>query len=151
MKGGVPDDVPPAMPIRHPPILPKTSTGFSSLLQDERKLGGDTNGKKLLIGRDISLNGTISSCEKLIIEGIVETNISKCRELKIACGGLFKGEAKIEIAEVAGEFVGSLFADLLILKASGRVSGNLTYGKLEIERGGEIIGNLSRIEGNTES
>ena len=151
LKGGVPDDVPPAMPISPPPILPKNSMGFSSLLQGECKLGEDNNGKKLLIGRDISLNGTISSCEKLVVEGTVETNISECKELEISSGGLFKGEAKIEMAEIAGEFVGSLSADLLILRKSGRVSGNLTYGRLEVEGGGEITGNISKIEGNTES
>jgi cytoskeletal protein CcmA (bactofilin family) len=151
LKGGTPDDVPPAMSIRPPPILPKNSTGFSSPPQGERKFGENTNGKNLLVGRDISLSGTISSCEKLIVEGIVETNISECRELEITNGGLFKGEAKIEMAEIAGEFVGSLSADLLILRKSGRVSGNLTYGQLEVERGGEITGNISKIEGNTES
>jgi len=151
LKGRIPDDVPPAMPVRPPPMLIQNSTGFSRLPQSESKLGGDANGKKLLIGRDISLSGTSSSCEKLIVEGMVETNISECRELEIASGGLFKGEAKIEIADIAGEFVGSLSADLLILRKSGRVSGDLTYGQLEVERGGEITGNISKIEGNTES
>ena len=81
----------------------------------------------------------------------METNISECRELEISSGGLFKGEAKIEIAEIAGEFVGSLSANLLILRKSGRVSGRLTYGQLEVERGGEISGDISKIEGTTES
>ena len=52
------------------------------------------------------------------------------------------------MAEIAGEFVGSLSADLLKLRSSGRISGDLNYGKLEVELGGEIIGNLSRIKGD---
>ena len=37
------------------------------------------------------------------------------------------------MAEIAGEFVGSLSADLLRLRSSGRISGDVNYGKLEVE------------------
>jgi cytoskeletal protein CcmA (bactofilin family) len=36
----------------------------------------------------------------------------------------------------------------LIVRATGRVSGNISYGELEVERGGTISGEISR---NSES
>ena len=136
------------MTVRSNPIIPRKPVPFSSLGLNDQPLERDPKNKQLLIGEDISLSGTITSCDKLIIAGTVETNISECKELEIARGGLFKGEAKIQMAEIAGEFVGDLSADLIRLRSRGRISGNLNYGKLEVELGGEIIGNLSKIQGD---
>ena len=148
LKEGSLADTPRAMAIRSNPIIPRKPAAFSNLDISERPSEQNSQNKQLLIGEDISLSGTITSCDKLVIAGTVETNISECKELEIARGGLFKGEAKIQMAEIAGEFVGTLSADLLRLRSSGRISGDLNYGKLEVELGGEIIGNLSRIQGD---
>ena len=148
LKEGSLADTPPAMAIRSNPIIPRKPAAFSNLDISECPSEQNSQNKQLLIGEDISLSGTITSCDKLVIAGTVETNISECKELEIARGGLFKGEAKIQMAEIAGEFVGTLSADLLRLRSSGRISGDLNYGKLEVELGGEIIGNLSRIQGD---
>ena len=100
-------------------------------------------GKKLIVGREIELSGNISACDKLIVEGKVEANIKDCREMEIASSGMFKGEAEISIAEISGTFEGSLTAkDILLVRSSGRVRGTIRFGKLEIERGGEIVGDV---------
>ena len=148
LKERTPADAPPFMAAKPNPIIPRKPAAFSNLDISERSSEQGSQNKQLLIGEDISLSGTITSCDKLVIAGTVETNISECKELEIARGGLFKGEAKIQMAEIAGEFVGTLSADLLRLRSSGRISGDLNYGKLEVELGGEIIGNLSRIQGD---
>lgn len=115
-------------------------------------MGSYGEGKKLVVGRDISLNGKISSCEKLVVEGTVEADITDCRELEVAEGGLFKGEAVVDVAEIAGEFAGSVTAhDLLILRASGKISGTVSYGRLEVERGGEISGDIKANGGGSGS
>ena len=57
--------------------------------------------------------------------------------------GLFKGTASIEEAEIPGPFRrqsgGSQAAPD---KASGRVSGTIRYGQIEIECGGQISGDV---------
>lgn len=101
------------------------------------------DGKKLIVGREIELSGNISACDKLVVEGRVEANIRDCREIEIASSGTFKGEAEIEIAEISGTFDGTLIAkDILFVRSSGRVTGTVRFGKLEIERGGEIVGDV---------
>jgi cytoskeletal protein CcmA (bactofilin family) len=89
------------------------------------------------------LSGEINSCDKLFIEGSVEANLTNCRDVDIAEGGLFKGSASIEDAEVRGRFEGNLVVrKRLLIKASGRVSGTIRYGQIEIECGGQISGDI---------
>ena len=105
--------------------------------------GADSEGKCLVVGRSIALSGRIESCEKLIVEGTVETEMSGCREFEIARTGVFKGTAEVESADISGTVEGTLTArGVLTLRASGRVQGNISYGQLEIERGGTLIGDV---------
>ena len=141
------------MPVRasvaRPEIVrrPRDYNSTSSGGRDDRSVGGygtgGSDGKKLIVGREIALNGQISSCEKLVVEGRVEANMSECHEIEVAESGTFKGSAEIEVAEISGTFDGSITArDLLIVRATGRVTGTIRYGRLEIERGGEIEGDV---------
>ena len=78
-----------------------------------------------------------------MIEGSVEANLNNCRDVEIAESGLFKGSAAIEDAEIRGRFEGNLVVrKRLLIKASGRVSGTIRYGQIEIECGGQISGDI---------
>lgn len=104
------------------------------------------DGKKLIVGREIQLSGNISACDKLVVEGRVEANIKDCREIEVTSSGTFKGEAEIDVAEISGVFEGSLTAkDILFVRSSGRITGTVRFGKLEIERGGEIVGDVGTV------
>jgi cytoskeletal protein CcmA (bactofilin family) len=99
--------------------------------------------RKLIVGREIVLSGEINSCDKLFVEGSVEANLTNCRDVDIAESGLFKGSASIEEAEIRGRFEGNLVVrKRLLIKASGRVSGTIRYGQIEIECGGQISGDI---------
>jgi cytoskeletal protein CcmA (bactofilin family) len=99
--------------------------------------------RRLSVGRGISMSGEINSCQKLFIEGSVEANLTDCRALDIAESGLFKGSTSIEEAEVSGRFEGNLTVrKRLLIKATGRVSGTIRYGQIEIECGGQISGDI---------
>jgi len=99
--------------------------------------------RKLIVGREITLSGEITSCDRLIVEGSVEANLTNCRDVDIAETGLFKGSASIEEAEIRGRFEGNLVVKKrLLIKASGRVSGTIRYGQIEIECGGQISGDI---------
>lgn len=127
------------------PEIVRRPRDYSSSARDERSVGGNygSDGKKLIVGREIALSGAISSCEKLVVEGRVEADMSECHEIEIAESGTFKGAAEIEVAEISGAFEGSITArDLLIVRSTGRVTGTIRYGRLEIERGGEIRGDV---------
>ena len=101
----------PIMPAGRDGIRPATlrrAREYTGIGSEDRAVGNYGDSKKLLIGRDIVLSGDISACEKLVVEGCVETNISACREIEITETGTFKGEADIEIAEISGVFEGCI-------------------------------------------
>jgi cytoskeletal protein CcmA (bactofilin family) len=104
---------------------------------------GDAEARTLIVGREITLSGEITSCDKLIVEGSVEANLANCRDIVIADSGLFKGSASIDDAEIRGRFEGNLVVrKRLLIKSSGRVSGAIRYGQIEIECGGQISGDI---------
>ena len=75
-----------------------------------------------------------------------------CREIEVAESGTFKGEAEIEIAEISGAFEGNITArNLLIIRSTGRVIGKVRARQLEVERGGEISGEMEILPETDES
>ena len=73
----------------------------------------------------------------------VEANLQNCHDVELAESGLFKGSATIDEIEVRGRFEGNLVVrKRLFIRATGRVSGTIRYGQLEIERGGQISGDI---------
>jgi len=103
-----------------------------------------TNSAKLIVGRNIKLKGVeIADCDTLVIEGTVEATVNS-RVLQIAEPGAYKGSAEIDIAEVRGTFDGNLTArQKLVIFATGKVSGKIRYGKIVIEEGGQISGDIT--------
>jgi cytoskeletal protein CcmA (bactofilin family) len=108
------------------------------------RAGGDpVEGRKLIVGREIVLSGQITSCERLVVEGRVEASLSDSKVIEIAESGVFKGMAEIEHAEIAGTFEGTLTVrQKLWIRSTGKVTGTVRYGKIEIEEGGQIAGDV---------
>jgi cytoskeletal protein CcmA (bactofilin family) len=112
-----------------------------------RAIGPDTPGSQLFVGPNIKLRGVeISDCDVLIVEGHVEATVHS-KAMQIAKPGTLKGVAVIDIAEIDGEFSGELTAHTkLIVRGTGRVSGKIRYGRLIVADGGEISGDVQRID-----
>ncbi|CAM3418751.1 polymer-forming cytoskeletal protein [Polaromonas hydrogenivorans] len=101
------------------------------------------SGSKLTVGPNIKLKGVeITDCDTLVVEGTVEATMSS-RVIQIAEQGTFKGSAEIEIAEIRGEFNGNLTVrQKLVIYATGKVTGTIRYGKLVVEEGGQLSGEI---------
>ncbi|GGP24788.1 bactofilin family protein [Silvimonas amylolytica] len=106
----------------------------------------DSGGNRLIVGPDVKLRGAeILDCDTLVVEGRVEATMDS-RVIRIAEGGSFSGKVSIDVAEVHGTFDGELTArEQLIIHATGRVKGTIRYGKLLIESGGTISGEIESI------
>lgn len=100
-------------------------------------------GSKLIVGPNIKLKGVeITDCDTLVVEGRVEATIDS-RVIQIAERGAFKGSAEVDIAEIHGEFDGDLTVrQKLVVHATGKVSGKVRYGKVVIEEGGQLAGDV---------
>src|SRR5438477_1959713 len=97
--------------------------------------------RTMVVGSGTSFSGEITSCNRLIVEGTVEAKLDNCKDVLINEGGLFKGESATENADIHGAFEGDLVVrKRLLVRSTGRLSGTITYGEIEIERGGKISG-----------
>ena len=103
----------------------------------------DSSGSKLTVGPNIKLKGVeITDCDTLVVEGTVEATMDS-RVIQISENGAFKGSAEIDIAEIHGEFNGTLTVrQKLVIYSSGKVNGKIRYGKLGVEEGGQLAGEI---------
>ena len=101
---------------------------------------------KLIVGPDIKLKGAeITDCDTLVVEGRVEAAMDS-RVIQIAEHGVFVGKVGIDVAEIRGHFEGELTArKQLVIRATGHVSGKIRYGKVAIEDGGELSGDIGAL------
>lgn len=106
-------------------------------------------GRKLIVGRDIVLTGSIAACDTLVVEGRVESDINDASVIEITSNGTFQGSADVDHAEIAGLFEGELTVHKkLSVARSGRIIGTVRYATIEIEAGGQIQGAMEVIGQN---
>lgn len=102
--------------------------------------------RTLVVGRGISVQGTVQDAERLVVEGTVESSMISAKELAVMPGGLFRGGVEVENAEIAGTVDGSLTArGSLTLRATGRLLGKAACRRLKVEDGGQITGQLEML------
>ena len=131
-----------------PNDLGKRVTNISGPARPERLPGGPGDGRRLIVGREICLSGEITACDTLVVEGRVEATLNDSHRIEIADSGYFKGKVDIAVAEIKGQFEGELIArDQLIIRKTGRVTGKVAFAEIEIERGGEISGDVKLLNG----
>ena len=98
---------------------------------------------KLTVGPNIKLKGVeITDCDTLVVEGSVEATMDS-RVIQISERGAFKGSAEIDVAEIRGLFDGNLTVrQKLVIYSTGKVTGKVRYGKVVIEEGGQLSGEI---------
>lgn len=102
--------------------------------------------RTLVVGRGISLQGTVQDAERLVVEGTVEASMIHATELAIAQGGVFKGEVEVDDAEIAGTLDGTLTArGTLALRSTGKLLGTARCRRLQVEEGGQISGQMQML------
>ena len=104
----------------------------------------------LQLGKGISIQGSVTEAERIVIEGTMESQLLQCQELAISHSGVFKGEVQVEDADIAGVFDGTLTATgNLTIRATGRVLGVARSRRLSVEDGGQLTGRMEMITDTT--
>ena len=104
----------------------------------------------LQLGKGISIQGSVTEAERIVIEGTMESPLLQCQELAISHSGVFKGEIQVEDADIAGVFDGTLTATgNLTIRATGRVLGVARCRRLSVEDGGQLTGRMEMITDTT--
>jgi cytoskeletal protein CcmA (bactofilin family) len=128
-------------PVLNAPRVASPSLARRVVSGSSRSSSGEE--RKLIVGKGLSLAGEITSCDVLVVEGKVEAKLSDGKLLEITESGQFRGNVEIENADIAGRYDGQLIVHgRLTVRATGRISGMVKYGELEVSAGGQIIGEM---------
>jgi len=107
----------------------------------------EIDGKRLVIGKQIRMSGEISGCERLVVEGKVEANLSDVKTIDVTANGTFKGNAEVESAVIAGTYEGNLKVNgHLEIAPSGVVKGGVSYKTISVANGGKVLGTIESID-----
>lgn len=135
----------PTAPEPRRPALPEAKAPLPPVLAQPLGTPKETR-RVLTVGADILLKGEVATCDRLVIEGQVDAVLKDVGTMELAESGTFKGIAQVQNAEISGLFEGELVVTgRLMIYSSGRVCGKITYGEVEIERGGEISGEIKTV------
>lgn len=102
---------------------------------------------RLVVGPKIRLKCVeVSDCDTLVIEGTLEATMT-ARVLRVSERGMFKGSIEVEQAEIRGRVEGQITVrEKLVVHGTGQVMGHVRYGKLVIEEGGGVCGEVGTLE-----
>ena len=96
----------------------------------------------LIIGEGATIKGEIVEENEITVQGNVDGDI-QCKDLIVGKTGSIKGKIKADTLYVEGSIEGEInVKELLKLMSSSYVSGKITYGSLQINEGGKLVGEI---------
>jgi cytoskeletal protein CcmA (bactofilin family) len=94
----------------------------------------------IVIGEGVTVSGKFVVPGRAVINGSLDGEL-QADEILVGAQGKLVGNIKVRKADIFGEVHDSLLAtEHLIIRSTGRVNGNASYGEIEIERGGLVQG-----------
>lgn len=111
-----------------------------------RGADAELEGKRLVVGKQVTITGEISGCERLVVDGHVDAKVSGVKTLDVSTNGTFKGSAEVEAASVAGTYDGDLKVNgHLDIAATGVVTGKVSYKTIAVANGGRLQGAIETL------
>lgn len=93
--------------------------------------------------------GNIKTNSDIRIDGILDGNLITFGKLVIGATGKIKGEIECKNSDIEGEVIGKIkVKELLALKRTSRIFGDITTDKLSIEPGSVFSGKCSMTTNN---
>jgi cytoskeletal protein CcmA (bactofilin family) len=134
--------------------LPQDNFPTSSQTPSAASASGSVNARKTaMIGSSITIKGTISGEEDLLIQGKVEGAITlKDHEVSIGESGRITADVTAKTIRIDGEVTGDITgSEKVILSKSGNVRGNIVAPRVTLEDGAIFKGSIDMDPGDTAS
>ena len=97
-----------------------------------------------LIGERTKIKGDLNSAGDLRVDGVVKGSIKSNTKVVIGPKGLVDGDIQCKNADISGAITGNLMVkELLSLKATSNIEGNVIATKFVIESGARFNGSCS--------
>ena len=114
-------------------------------IQKDKLMSEGTKDKSIFIGTGVVFKGSINAPNHAIISGTVEGDLV-AKDVLIGAAGVVTGTTEADFIDVKGELNQSITSkSVLIIRNTGKVTGDVTYGEIEIERGGKIKGSMKQV------
>lgn len=111
------------------------------MFQKSNKSDEAINSSINLIGSGTQIVGDITSNGDARIDGVLKGNISISGKLVVGQSGSIEGNVQCQNADISGEINGKLnVSELLSLKASAKIIGDIVTGKISIEPNATFTG-----------
>jgi cytoskeletal protein CcmA (bactofilin family) len=99
----------------------------------------------LVVSEDTSLKGDVRNGGRIEVFGYIEGSIVG-EQLIVRPGGRCYGKVQVDAAEISGTLQGEVFVKQLItIRGSGDVSGNVQYGRLAMELGANLSAEVRNV------
>ena len=110
--------------------------------------------KQAVLGSGAKFSGKISNAKSIEINGYVEADLTT-EKVTIGSTGKFIGSVASELVVIAGEYEGKMKADSVWLTETSRISGEVHYKSLQMDRGAalncRVVHNWNENDTNTDS
>ena len=124
------------------PTEPKQGEIIPEVTEDKAKKPINS-ASSLQIGNGVTITGSIKADNEVTIHGTLDGDVD-CHCLIVSKSGNIKGKIKTETMTIEGKSDGEItINDLLQIKSTGSVSGKVFYGKIQVEDGGKLIGEIN--------
>jgi cytoskeletal protein CcmA (bactofilin family) len=112
--------------------------------------GRTPDANTLYIGKGVSIKGAVLTCDTAVVDGELEGDI-QVDNLRVGATGSVTGRMRVaRNAEIAGKAFDRMeVKGVLIMRAGGRLEGNISFGTLTMERGASITGEVSSVDYRT--
>lgn len=97
------------------------------------------------IGPEMTVGGDVVTTAQLHVEGRINAHV-RAASLCQGASGVISGDILADEARLAGLVEGTVNAGTLIVEATARITGDVTYETISIAAGGRIDGRLARRE-----
>lgn len=99
----------------------------------------------LIVAEDTFIRGKIRNCRRIEVFGQVEGELS-AEAVHIHEGGRFRGRVRADNTDVNGTLQGHVSVrNLISIRSSGEVSGNVQYGQLAMEIGSSLSADVRNV------
>ena len=108
------------------------------------KAAQPTSGALNVLGEGTTIDGNLTSSGDLRIDGVVNGNVETKGKCVLGLSGKIIGNIQAKSCDISGKVDGNVrVTDLLLVKSSGKINGDINTAKIVVENGGEFNGSCT--------
>ncbi|MFT5725364.1 MAG: cytoskeletal protein CcmA (bactofilin family) [Bacteroidia bacterium] len=111
------------------------------MLSNKKKESSSPSGSINVVGADTTIEGNITSNGDIRIDGTLIGKVTTSSKLVLGISGKIEGDVHAKSADISGKISGNAsVSEILYLKSTSRIVGDIFTNKLVVESGGEFNG-----------